>query len=206
MKSALANLVYPILSYGLDLKERVDRGEALEVEYEQNQLIHRIQPAEGSFVPEFVGQGNFLGVRYALICWLDEIFILDSKWSAAWNERSLESQIYSTRDRYWKFWEQYELAKPMGTDIVEAFYQCVMLGFRGRYGDAPDDLKAKMDDAKARVVKSLSQAWNAPSGLNVPADVPPLRARNGLRRMVLIGLATFLLLGIGVVVVILNAN
>ena len=205
MKSALANLVYPILGYGLDLKERLDRGEPLEVEYEQQQLIHRLQPPDAGLVAEFNGQGTFLGVRYALVCWLDEIFILDSTWSRSWNDRKLETQLYNTNDRYWKFWEQYELAKPMGTDVVEAFYQCVMLGFRGRYTSTrSDDLRTKMDEAKSRIVKALGQAWNPPPGLNVPTDVPPLRARDRLRRTVLIGLGALLLVGIGVVVVVLN--
>ncbi|MDX2035601.1 MAG: DotU family type IV/VI secretion system protein [Isosphaeraceae bacterium] len=200
MKSSLANLVYPILSYGLDLKERLDRGEPLELGHEQQQLLHRLQPADAMHVPEFIGQGSFLGVKYALVCWLDEIFIMDSPWTRSWNEQSLETQLFETRDRYWKFWDQYEMAKPMGTDVVEAFYQCVMLGFRGRYLDSPEDLRTRMDDAKARVVKSLSQAWNPPPGLNVSTEVPPLRGRERLQRMVVTGLGVIFLLGIGAVI------
>lgn len=200
MKSSLANLVYPVVSYGLDLKERLDRGETPEFGHEQQQLLHRLQPTDAMHVPEFIGQGQFQGVKYALVCWLDEIFIMDSPWTRQWNERSLETQLFESRDRYWKFWDQYEMAKPMGTDVVEAFYQCVMLGFRGRYLDAPEELRTRMDDAKSRVVKALSQAWNPPPGLNVPTEVPPLRGRERLRRMVVTCLGITFLLGIGAVI------
>ena len=35
-------------------------------------------------------QVGFLGVRYALACWLDDIFILDSVWREQWNANKME--------------------------------------------------------------------------------------------------------------------
>src|SRR5947209_13972033 len=85
----------------------------------------------------------FLGVRYALACWLDELLILNSPWSAAWNERKLEAALYGTNDRAWKFWEQAELAAARPTtDALEGFFLCVVLGFRGELGLEPERFAA----------------------------------------------------------------
>src|SRR5439155_11845235 len=84
---------------------------------------------------------QFLGIRYALVCWLDEIFILDSPWKDQWSERSLEIDLYNSRERAWKFWEQADNASARPTtDALEVFFLCVMLGFRGNKVDSPDDL------------------------------------------------------------------
>src|SRR5205807_5159764 len=92
---------------------------------------------QGGLADEATEAGDrFLGVRYALACWLDEFFILNTPWEKKWNERKLEVELYGTNDRAWKFWRQAELALALPQDdAVEAFFLCVMLGFRGQYRD-----------------------------------------------------------------------
>src|SRR6266446_4029510 len=109
MREEIANLVHPVLTYGLRLKDRLERGEALDFDAEQAALKGLLLgELEAKRVPEFGGQSadsasmarmsmggrrnpdHFLGIRYALACWLDELFILDSPWERAWNERKLE--------------------------------------------------------------------------------------------------------------------
>ena len=51
---------------------------------------------------------GFLGMRYALACWLDEILI-DAGWRE-WDENKLESALYRTNIRYSNFWNQARLA------------------------------------------------------------------------------------------------
>src|SRR5262245_55589884 len=126
MREELANLVYPVLSRALAIKERLDRGESPEIDVEQAALKGFLQSdAEARRVPDYGGEVEmdairgvalfegetrrkeiFLGVRYALTCWLDELFILDTKWEKEWNEQKLEMALYGTNDRAWKFWEQ----------------------------------------------------------------------------------------------------
>src|SRR4051794_28497599 len=157
MRKEIADLVYPVINYALQLKRRVDRGEDVSLSHEQAQLKGLLKgEAAARRWPEYAGDAPaggfddsgrgsteyFLGIRYALACWLDEIFILDSPWKAEWNERSLETALDGHRDRAWKFWAQTRKAEARPEkDALEVFFLCVMLGFRGGLRDGPDALR-----------------------------------------------------------------
>jgi type VI secretion system protein ImpK len=102
----------------------------------------------------------FLGIRYALACWLDEIVIPVKPWvNEWWENHTLEFNLYSIKERHWKFWEQAELAEyRLDVDALEVAYLCVMLGFRGKYrGDTPELRKWR-----ARVETRLRAVLRAP--------------------------------------------
>ena len=87
MRDDIANLVYPVFRHGLRLKERLRRGERPNLQTEQAALkgllgsatqSHPwgsdgapITQANASMAPGR-GGGPFLGIRYALTCWLDD--------------------------------------------------------------------------------------------------------------------------------------
>lgn len=203
MREEIANLVHPVFAYGLRLKDRLDRGESLDFDAEQAALKGLLLgEMEAKRFPDFGGQADsgaarmsmggrrspdvFLGIRYALACWLDETFILDSPWGRVWNERKIEESLYGTNDRAWFFWEQAQLAaNRTGVDALEAFYLCVMLGFRGDYRDKPDKLKAWVDASGKRISRDQGKEWSVPPELEPPVNVPPLHGRERLQRMVL---------------------
>jgi type VI secretion system protein ImpK len=205
MRDEIANLVYPVLDHGMGLKDRLERGLSPDLELEQMEL-KRLLGSEGdarrfsdyggeSMIGHSVGiprggqRGGdaFLGIRYALVCWLDELFILDSAWSTEWNERKLEVALYGTNDRAWKFWEQARRAETQpGGDALEVFFLCVMLGFRGDLREDTTKLQAWVAGTQIRVYKSQAQEWQVPPELQPPTNVPPLRGRDRLQRMVLI--------------------
>src|SRR5437899_2249572 len=122
MRDELANLVHPIIAHALALKERLDSGEVPHLETEQATLVGMLlSESEARRVPDFGGDtppptiavaseapapALFLGARYALVCWLDELFVLYSPWAQRWNEHKLEVALYASNDRAWKFWEQ----------------------------------------------------------------------------------------------------
>lgn len=199
MQDAIAKLVYPIIDYGLDLKERLNRGESPTIEIEQaalkGMLLSEIESRRwaafgGDAEPKSAGEARdrggsmFLGIRYALTCWLDELFILDSQFATAWNERKLEVAFYGTNDRAWKFWEQARTAEGRGgNDALEVFFLCVMLGFRGELRDEPDQLRAWTAATRAQLARGLGQEWPYPAELDVPSNVPPLEGLDQFRRM-----------------------
>jgi type IV/VI secretion system ImpK/VasF family protein len=205
VREDIANLVYPVLGHGLRLKERLDGGEVPSIDVEQAALrTMLLTEADARRRPDFGGdverpaqtvvadaatEGRaFLGVRYALACWLDELLILHSPWSAAWNERKLEATLYGTNDRAWKFWEQAELAAARPTpDALEGFFLCVVLGFRGELGLEPERFATWFRATQDRLARGPVQPWQAPPELDPPTYVPPLRARDRLHRLVLTG-------------------
>jgi type VI secretion system protein ImpK len=137
----------------------------------------------------------FLGIRYLLTCWLDELFILYSPWSGSWNERKLEVTLYGSNDRAWRFWQQAQLAESRPTtDALEAAFLCVMLGFRGDQQDSPEKLRAWVATNQARLTRLRDEDWPQPPELDPTTNVPPLRAREGFQRVVYFGAIVTLLL------------
>jgi type VI secretion system protein ImpK len=198
MQEDLGNLVHPVLGYGLNLKDRLARGEKPPLEAEQAALRSLLLPEpEAARWPEFGGEaerggeapaaGRFLGARYALACWLDELFILHSPWETAWNERKLEVTLYGTNDRAWRFWDQAKLAEGRPTaDALETFFLAVLLGFRGELREQPDKLRAWVAAAQGKLTRP-GEEWPHPPALEPATHVPPLRGRDRFRRMVYLG-------------------
>jgi type VI secretion system protein ImpK len=201
MQESIAHLVHPVFSYGLQLKERLDRGDSPTFEIEQaalkGLLLSEIEArrwadfggdADTQSEGRARGSQQFFGIRYALVCWLDELFIMNSSWSARWNERKLEVALYGTNDRAWKFWEQARLAEGRaGRDSVEVFFLAVMLGFRGELAEEPERLQAWVAAARTQIGRGKGQEWTPPPELVPPSQVPPLDGRKRLLRMVVTG-------------------
>lgn len=217
MAEELTSLVHSILQHGIRLKSRLARGETLILENEQALLKKLLlSDSEARRWPDYGGDVSaaparidtlgrpgstaasgaaFLGIRYALVCWLDEIFLIDSLWDARWNESKLELALYGTNDRAWHFWEQARLAEVRpGTEALAAFFLCVMLGFRGELSDHPDQLQGWVENCRRRLLRGDSSAWVRPPERTPVTHVPPLRGREGLRRLVVSGGALMLVM------------
>jgi type VI secretion system protein ImpK len=210
MREELANVVYPVFSYGLRLKERLDRGDELNLEEEQAGLRKLLKgQSEAMRWPEFGGQGVmdeadlgragatsnfFFGARYALCCWLDEIFIESPTWGDVWKEHAMEQELYKLRDRAYVFWEQVRLAESrQENDALEVYYLCVMLGFRGTMRDTPDKLRAWRDAAEAQINRGRPDRCPLPQEVQPTTNVPPMHGRERLRKVML---AAGVLLGV----------
>lgn len=210
MREEISNLVHPVIGYGLKLKERLDRGESPDLFTEQAQIkalmgselqARRYADFGGDFGDaQALAEGRtidparsrtgeqFLGVRYALACWLDEMFILDSNLGQQWTERKIEEALYGTNDRAWRFWEQAQKAEARpGSDALEVYFLCVMLGFRGDLRENPDKLKNWVKASSAAIAKGQGAEWPMPPELEAPVNVPPLRGRERMQKMAMVG-------------------
>ena len=204
MRQEIANLVHPILEYGIALRERLRRGEEPSLDAEQGALLGLLQgEREARSLPDFGGDdpdaparrtaastetdaAPFLGARYALVCWLDEIFVLDSTWGALWNEHKLESRLYGGNDRAWRFWDQARAAALRSPDALEAYFLCVMLGFTGEFDADPVALGGWVAATRYQMQGSTAAGWRGVPGLEMPTHVAPLSGRDRLRRMLLV--------------------
>jgi type VI secretion system protein ImpK len=173
MRAEIARLVFPVLTTGLLRKQELIGGVALdlaEVQKELAGLLQATSQTEAWVHPGRFGK-DFLGIQYALACWLDEIFISeDSPWRVPWADRALELELFETRNRAWMFWQQSGHARKLAEpDALEVYYLCVVLGFRGivrddqgtgtrDFPDAPqngdvkgwcDEIKEQLDNARA---------------------------------------------------------
>jgi type VI protein secretion system component VasF len=209
MNPQIADAVFPVFSYGIRLKESLKANEQADFATAQRELHGLLQAVArfDKFADFQVGQSigvsvspakstQYLGIGYALVCWLDEIFIFDSPWKSQWNEHKLEFDRYRTTDRAWKFWEQAKKAESQPTsDALETYWLAVMLGFRGDYEDSPDKLKSWIESAKALIDKGQPADWPGPVDTQPKTFVPPLTGARQLSRMVtIVGLAFLVLI------------
>lgn len=209
MQPMLADTVHAVIQHGLALKQRLedDADAVLDVEQAvlkdlllaENEAVRvpeygpdRDRPrgkfGKSSARPADLAQSDFLGVRYALVCWLDELFTQDdSPWAADWNEQKLEVELYGTNDRSWRFWQQAQLAQARtADDALEVFYLCVMLGFRGDLRSRDQQLRQWAASARHRLGQVSEIEWPYASQLNVPIPAQPLHGRRRLQQMVMI--------------------
>jgi type VI secretion system protein ImpK len=198
MRDELADLVYPTVAYALQVRAGLERGDQVNMAAVQSELRTLLKTAnEAQRWPEYGGDGDrYLGIRYALACWIDDLFILDSAWGPQWNERKLEESLYGSNERAWKFWFQAKLAQARpGTDALEAFYVCVMLGFRGEGPEKPDTVATWRDAVESQLSRVHNQPWPGPQELQPDINAMPRRSKERLRRLLvaIIGLVALLI-------------
>jgi type VI secretion system protein ImpK len=205
MRDEIADVVYPVFTLGIRFKEQLAAGEELDFADSQKKLQGKLQ-STGRWA-DFGGDqpvsdslraphgDKFLGMRYALACWLDEIFILDSSWKDQWRDQCLEWTLYGHVDRAWKFWEQADRAgaRP-STDALEVFYLCVMLGFRGDKANKPEELKKWCERVKTQLDQALGLDFNLPPDGQPRTHVPPLTGARRLHKMLVAASVVLLVL------------
>jgi type VI secretion system protein ImpK len=194
MNQQLFQIVHPVFRQGLQLYSRLRRGEEPVLEEEQAILMGLLaeQP-----VPDFLPDpdGRFLGIRYVLVCWVDELFILESPWASRWAENKLEARLYGSNERAFRFWEQADLAvnRPT-TDALETCFICVLLGFSGERGEDPALLHAWLSSTRLQLRQKRETSWVPPPGLEPETFVPLLEGRRSLHTALLVGVLVFLAL------------
>jgi len=212
MQDKYARVVHEVFGHGLDLKTRIQRGEVASMQVEQQRFIQMLNgQIELNQDPNYMGDSvnarqtsnpnrsmePFLGIRYALACWLDEIFIApDSPWSAAWTESTLETYLHgSSQDRGWRFWENAIKAEGRhGTDALEVYLWCVLLGFRGKPEESRITSVTKwIDKVRKGVIQGMPKEFSLPTEREAPSDVPPLRNRERYSMMVRVFFFTVLI-------------
>lgn len=193
MDKLTAQTVLPVFRHGLLIKEKQRRGEPCKMSEEQaelKRLLRQVEISPQAASPQ--ATDVFLGIRYPLVCWLDEIFIVDddSPWRGEWKNQILEFDQFGRRNRAYEFWEQARLAEASGdANALEVFYLCVMLGFRGDKREDFNGLLEWKENVKDRIVQGQSFDWpDKPQELPVPpTNAFPLVWRDRLRLMMLTG-------------------
>jgi hypothetical protein len=221
MRSALAERVYPIFHRAFELRDRLQRGEKPALGVEQSVFQGLLSGNDDNYLVDYDGDRAaalparpatsephstaFLGARYALVCWLDELFVLDAPWSERWNEHKLEVALYASNDRAWQFWSQARLAASRGlVDALEVFYLSAMLGFRGEMREQPEKLAEWFEVVRQQIRSGQARRWEAPADLLPLSRVPVLRGRRDLRALLMTTSLSLLLLIPVVVLLILR--
>src|SRR5262249_33290652 len=156
-----------------DLKERVSRNPNLDLTQEQAVLkgiLSRVAEPPG----EKTVSDGYLGLRYPLACWLDEVMISGSPWASQWTDNKLETGLFGTTDRAWMFWEQAEKAKGrQGSTALEIFLLCIVLGFQGKLRGQQAELEATVRSMRAQIANmQQTDTPQVPNKGAPPTSVP----------------------------------
>lgn len=133
MHGSFENKVVPLTLYVLSVMDRIRSSDG--VMPEQDEIRSRIKNLLGQFNMRGPRADDFALAKSAMVFWIDELLV-NSEWqhAAEWRDNPLEREIYGSRSRAWKFFENADYARSLEqTDALETFGQCVALGFQGIY-------------------------------------------------------------------------
>jgi len=184
MHANTAELVDPVLERTCRMRDSAASGDRSSLDEGRSalkELLSRVRNAE--LAGGGGGGGDYLGIVYPLVCWIDEVMTAEPMLGSRWNENKLEGELFGTNDRAWMFWRQADLAATLGrSDDLAVFFLCVSLGFTGRHTGQPEKLAAWMHRMRVElgIVPDLKLPFS--NDLAPPTDVPPMRGVAALRR------------------------
>ena len=219
MRKEIADLVFPVFRKAVEIKEGLRANPRVwDFADSQKKLLALLQaPVPDPLRSDVLGDQRaldasissarigFLGIRYALACWLDEIFIGDSAWKEQWNANKVETNLFGMNDRAVEFWRQAQRAQTRPTqDALEVYFLCVMLGFRGEMIDRPAELLSWRDSVEQQITQAEGREYTAPPGLTITPNVRPLQGAQAMQKWFMIATVITLLLIPLVIVLVLR--
>lgn len=143
----LYDVVNDLFIYLTTFRWRIDAGVNLSLDRVQKDLqqIFHVQEVKIRQNPSLASGYN--QVKYALVVFADEV-ILNSDWMNAveWERDLLELRFFETDvggDRFFDLCEDLEMDDP---EVAAIFYNCLALGFRGRYDADAEELRQTKQD------------------------------------------------------------
>jgi type VI secretion system protein ImpK len=175
---SLADLCADLLAFALQLKRSADPGAAETLKSKIDEMFRELEvrTRQAGIPQDDVGLA-----KYAIAAFVDET-VLASSWPLkdAWADQPLQLQYFndfSAGEEFYAKIDQLRGAKK--TSVLEVYYLCLALGFRGKYVDLQGMEKKKIlidtilreirgADAPAGAAPaapSLSPAWQPPDAL-----------------------------------------
>lgn len=188
MTPNFAKAVDPIFVHVLRLLDRLqDQDRVHSAENERFLMLNLFDRVSAT-----LGSGEEWNLsKYALVSWIDEM-MLESPWDGRdwWSNNVLEVELFGTRLCHNQFYiRAKEASASSQRDALEVFYNCVVLGFRGIYGD-PDmaaawaphqNLPPDLETWASRMVMAIRLGQGRPKLSERRAEIagaPPLRTRS----------------------------
>jgi type VI secretion system protein ImpK len=133
MTDAFAELVMPVFRKGVDLQDRLSRGEPRTLDEVKRMANGWIEEARRRALGVPGLKRSYDLALYGLVAWIDEV-LTESEWGrkAGTPDEILEWDLFSSRDRATLFYDHADRAEAEGDlDALEVYLLAVTLGFRG---------------------------------------------------------------------------
>ncbi|MBI4565365.1 MAG: DotU family type IV/VI secretion system protein [Planctomycetes bacterium] len=178
----LPDLCVDVLTFALQIRKMPDPGE---YEAFRQQVEDLFASFDARAKEAGVSDEDAQMAKYALAAFLDEI-VLNSNWflKDAWAGTPLQMQYFNDFSAGEEFYHKLESLRnsddPRKLDILEVYYLCLALGFKGRYSDLKgmERLKTLMDGVSKEIRKARVKGAD---GL-APAGLPPDPAAGVVKR------------------------
>src|SRR5436190_11649078 len=170
---ALADLCGELLAFALQLKRSADPGDAEVLRQKIDEQFRALETkARQADVPaEDVGQA-----KYAIAAFIDEM-VLTSSWGLkdSWADKPLQLAYFNEFAAGEEFYNRVDtLRGAKKNSVLEVYYLCLALGFRGKYVDLQGMEKKKvLMDTMLREIRGTVAAAPAGTGGLSPAWQPP---------------------------------
>ena len=179
MTPKYARCVDPIISYVLELLDRIERGTEPDPARENSEIKKLFNKAEA----EFGSTDEWVLARYALAAWVDEVLII-APWKGAvwWVNNTLEWHFFNTALRGVLFFNNASRATQLATrNAIEIYYICVVLGFRGIYRERTASLDSQpfSPDLEPQRIAALAESEGLPSSLRAWFEQAAASIRGG---------------------------
>jgi type VI secretion system protein ImpK len=160
MTDAFANLVAPIVRHVVDLLHDLESGEAPSpLPAVRDRLLRLLGEADQKATTAAALTHDYALAKYALVYWIDEV-LTNSSWGQeqVWSKHILEFDLFRERERATRFYERAREAEALaGTDPLEVFFLCGVLGFRGKHVHDSTAFRAWAERAYNRIVAGRNQ-------------------------------------------------
>jgi len=171
---ALADLCGDLLAFALQLKRSSDPGDA---EVLRQKIDEQFRALETKARQADVPQEDVQQAKYGIAAFIDEM-ILTSSWplKESWSDKPLQLAYFNDFSAGEEFYNKIDtLRGAKRNGVLEGYYLCLCLGFRGKYVDLQGMEKKKvlMDTmlreirgaAPATGTPTLSPSWQPPDAL-----------------------------------------
>jgi type VI secretion system protein ImpK len=186
----LAEVCSDAFAFAFQLSKAQDPGEAEPIYKKVDELFRGIDlKARQNDIP----LENVQQAKYALCAFIDEM-ILDSSWSCrtAWAGRPLQLAYFNDFSAGEEFYTRLDALKhtrePAKLELLEVYFACMALGFKGKYSDLQglekhkvllDSISRELRSARGADGEHLSPGWKptdsvAAIGKSFPAWVVPV--------------------------------
>lgn len=123
--------------------------------------------------------------KFALVAFLDET-IISSSWNQkeVWLSDPLQIRLFDTfnaGEEFFTHLEELRQRSSTNKDVLEVYYLCLALGFKGKYQlQSPELLRRVIDDLNLELHPQMYNAVDAISPAAKPSDIIMTGSRSGL--------------------------
>ncbi len=181
-KKPVSEIASECLMLILQLRSTNNYGNPESLKSHLNEMFERFErEARGAGIDN----EKILKAKFALVAFLDET-IISSSWNQkeTWLAEPLQIKMFDTfnaGEEFFNYLEELRQRSSTNKDVLEIYYLCLALGFKGKYQlQSPELLRRVIDDLNMELHPEMYQSIDAISPNAKPSDTVITNSGGGL--------------------------